>query len=84
MRDIVDLCMVLMLLLENTSTIRVFELLMKMYYLNHVLALKKYGSLICKKRFLIFTLRKRGLSEIFLRKYLRIFPNFQDRVNYEI
>ena len=43
---------------------------MRMYHLNHVLVLKEYGSLTYRKRFLIWTPRKQGLSEIFLRKYL--------------
>ena len=37
---------------------------------------KKYGNLIYKKRFLILTPIKLGLSEMFLRKYLRILPIF--------
>ena len=52
------------------------KMINEMYHLNYVLVLKKYGNLIFKKRFLVLTPRKRGLSEIFLRKYLRILPIF--------
>ena len=61
-----------MLLLKNARAIWLLKLLLKISPLNHLSVLKKYISLIYKKRPLIWTPRKRGLFEIFLRKYFRI------------